>query len=43
MRERENIRKIKAQVMEHLEDVEEARFMVEEYLKHGYWYLLDFL
>ena len=34
MRERENIRKVKAQVMEHLEDVEEARFMVEEYLKH---------
>ena len=30
----ENIRKVKAQVMEHLEDVEEARFMVEEYLKN---------
>ena len=34
MRERENIRKVKALDMEHLEDVEEARFMVEEYLKN---------
>ena len=34
MREFENIRRVKAQVMEHLENVEEARFMVEEYLRN---------
>jgi hypothetical protein len=30
----ENIKKVKRQVMEHLDDVEEARYMVEEYLKN---------
>ena len=30
----ENIRKVKKQVMEHLDDVEEARYMVEEYIKN---------
>ena len=34
IREFENIRRVKAQVMEHLENVEEARFMVEEYLRN---------
>ena len=34
MREFENIRRVKAQVMEHLENVEEARYIVEEYLKN---------
>ena len=33
LREKENIAKVKAQVMEHLENVDEARYMVEEYLK----------
>ena len=32
-KEFDNIRRVKAQVMEHLEDVEEARYIVEEYLK----------
>ena len=30
----EKIRKVKQQVMEHLDDVVEARYMVEEYLKN---------
>ena len=33
IREKENIAKVKAQVMEHLENVDEARHMVEEYLR----------
>ena len=33
IREFANIQKVKAQVMKHLENVEEARFMVDEYLK----------
>ena len=33
MKEFDNIQKVKEQVMEHLENVEEARHMVEEYLK----------
>ena len=30
----ENIKKVKEQVMNHLDDVEKARYMVEEYLKN---------
>ena len=33
IREKENIANVKAQVMEHLENVDEARYMVEEYLR----------
>ena len=33
LREEGNIKKVKMQVMEHLENVEEARFMVDEYMK----------
>ena len=33
IREKENIAKVKAQVMEHLENVDEARYMLEEYMK----------
>ena len=33
LREEDNIRKVKMQVMEHLENIEEARYMVEEYMK----------
>ena len=33
IKEMENIKKVKEQVMEHLENAEEARYIVEEYLK----------
>ena len=34
MQEFDNIKSVKSQVMEHLENVEEARFLVEEYARN---------